>query len=255
MLAWLYNFPNVLIIIFFIAFIVSILICIQRLVKRVIPRGDREHEPILRIFVGLAVTLTFLLSFSMNQVMNSNQRIQLMISQEASQLNNLDNLLLRLGYAGVQKIHQDLLAYIESIIEDEWPALKNGIGSERTRRLYASVSDGVYSYVPQTPKEQILYEHAVRLVADIMDSRDQRIQNAQITLNPIFWFTISLVLLATFFTISFMTNALFDAVLSRTYALAMASLIALVFIFDKPFKDDIVNYNPLYKALQTMRVR
>jgi hypothetical protein len=204
----------------------------------------------------MTVALSLILGLAFVEAKTTYKNVQMMISNEASQLNNLDNIITKMGEPAFKDMHKDLLIYTQSLIDDEWPALTKGSGSERTRRLLIPITNAVYTYKPQNLHDQVVYEKIIALTVDLMQSRLQIIQSADIKLDRIFWLTIFTTLFIIFVAISFTHYSPLNVVMNFFYVALIASLIAFIFIFDEPFKGSSkISFMPIQKALQYMQVR
>ena len=85
-------------------------------------------------FVGL------ILAFSIVQEQNNVRNLEAQIGAEASNLAQLDRLLLRFGGSGDDPLKISLREYANSIAKDEWRELRKGGASGRTTRLFREPS-------------------------------------------------------------------------------------------------------------------
>lgn len=82
---------------------------------------------------------------------------------------------------------QAVVAYIHSVIDDEWPALADGAGSPRTSEAMDHLFD---VYNPMTPNDRWTdqYNRSVNDLGDVVKLRNERIDHARASLPPIYWF-------------------------------------------------------------------
>jgi hypothetical protein len=137
------------------------------------------------------------------------------------------------------------------------PELSNARSSERTAALFRPISRSVLAIEPPPGRRSLIYAEMLKQVDEIAADRKARVVAATKLESPsIFWETIMallviLLLLATFS----------EATFGRAVALAgqgfgLALLVALVFIFDEPFKGQAsVSPEPIVKVVAEMQAR
>ena len=113
-----------------------------------VPEKDRADYIIRAQATLIAVTGT-VLAFSLVQAQGNIRRAEELVAREASTINTLDRLLQRYGAQGAD-IRPLLWAYTTSVIEDEWPALREGQSSDVCSTRLSSLSDAVYKLDPQS---------------------------------------------------------------------------------------------------------
>jgi len=74
---------------------------------------------------------SLILAFSMVTVINNFNKAETAAAAEASLINNMDRMMVRYGDPEVAAMRSSLMAYTKSIVEDEWPLLSQGKGSEK----------------------------------------------------------------------------------------------------------------------------
>jgi hypothetical protein len=147
--------------------------------------------------------------------------------------------------------------YADSIVKDEWPKLSKERSSERTTELFRPISRAILAIEPAPGRQSLIYAEVLKKVDEIAADRKARVVAAtKLELLSIFWETIIallviLLLLATFS----------EATFGRAVALAgqgfgLALLVAIVFIFDEPFKGQTtVSPEPILKVVAEMQAR
>ncbi|WP_114636182.1 DUF4239 domain-containing protein [Polynucleobacter necessarius] len=118
-----------------------------------------------------------------------------MVASEASQINNLDRLLLRFGDEYALQTRGDLKSYLECIINSEWPHLKAEQGCKNTHMLWRSISQKLFKLEPAFPKQVAIYSDILNLAGPIAGSREVRVDRSSQKLLTIFWIAIFFILI------------------------------------------------------------
>lgn len=204
----------------------------------------------------LGATVGVLIGFLLNQAQSNFQAASALVASEASQINNLDRLLLRFGDDESLKARAKLREYLESIIESEWLQLKLERGCKQTHLLWRSISQQIFKLEPNTPKQVAIYSDILNVSESISEAREVRIDRSSQKLPSIFWAAMFFVFLA----ISSLTslaapgNELNFA--RKVFPVVYGSLIGLLIIFDQPFKGSTsVKSSSLTKVLASIQTR
>jgi hypothetical protein len=202
------------------------------------------------------ITITgIVLAFSLVQVQGNLRKTEELVATEASNLNNLDRLFLRYGDQGAA-LRPLLWAYTSSVIEDEWPSLRQGESSPRTSARLTPLARAVFQLDPQSGQQVTIYGEMIKSIDEITDGREHRINAANLQLHWEFWlvtFLLGLILVA----LSTAIEAVgYHAISIAAQGLGLALLAALVFYSDHPFKGNVsVSPAPLVKVLTIMHAR
>lgn len=194
------------------------------------------------------------LAFSLVQAQGNLRSVQRTVASEAMQLNQIDRLLTSYGDPKVAAIRSAARTYAESVVTDEWPRLSEHGTSPQTSDLFRELSQQVLAIQPTPGRENIIYGDLVKILDQLAEGREDRLNATDLGLQPIFWgviifLTVLLVAVCAFIEPQ---RALFLGSLGAGLAL----LITLVFIFDQPFLGDAsVSPDPIAKVLQIMSAR
>jgi hypothetical protein len=140
------------------------------------------------IYGGIVAVYSILLAFIVvivwQQYQNTGDRIQ----EESSKVFNL----YRASYAFPdsttgKKIRNTVIAYVNSVVRDEFPAMENDTTSTRTQQKYNQVWDMVYAIRPTTENEKIWYASMVSSVNQFGEARIIRISDIDPSLPPLMW--------------------------------------------------------------------
>jgi Protein of unknown function (DUF4239) len=217
---------------------------------------------------GLSVVVGFtgvVLAFSLVQAHNNLRNLEAQVGKEGHSLAQLDRLLVRYGdpelflstsYA-TDAIRVSLREYANSIVSDEWPELSKGRPSQRTKALFRPISRAILAIDPPPGRQSLIYAEMLKKADEIAADRKARVVAAtKLELPWIFWETI-VALLVTLLILAAFSEATFGrAVALGTQGFGLALLVALVFIFDEPFKgQSAVSPEPIVTVIAEMQTR
>jgi len=256
---WLNNLPNFVIALLF-GLAGAVLAAAapffrERLLRIQVSRNNSEA---VRLALDLVIYLTGLvLAFSFNRAQGDQRSVETQVATEAHNLAQMDRLLVRYGDPGNGSIRLSLRDYADSIVRDEWPELQEGRSSQRTASLFRPISRGILAIVPTDERQSLIYAEMLKKADEIAADRKARVVAAtQLKLPSVFW------LIITFLVVILLGLATFtEATLGRAIALSglgsgLALLVALVFIFDEPFRGEIcVSPKPIIDTVAEMQAR
>jgi hypothetical protein len=151
-----------------------------------------------------------------------------------------------------------LREYANSVAKDEWPELSKGRASGHTTRLFREFTENVTAIDPKPGRQSLIYADLLKQVDDLALARENRLVPASnIKLAPIFWQTIALMFLILLVLASFSecTFSFGGAIALGCQGFVVTLLVALVFIFDRPFKRRTLSPQPITKAIAEMQNR
>ena len=140
------------------------------------------------IYGGIVAVYSILLAFIVvivwEQYQNTGDRIQ----EESSKVFNL----YRASYAFPdsttgKKIRTTVIAYVNSVVDNEFPAMEHDTTSSLTQHKYNQVWDMIYSIRPNTENEKIWYASMVTSVNQFGEARIIRISDIDPSLPPLMW--------------------------------------------------------------------
>lgn len=147
-----------------------------------------------------------------------------------------------------------VLAYLNSVINDEWPALADGEGSPATSKAIDNLFD-VYSPMEPDPKWSDQYSKSVDHLDDVVKLRSKLIDHSAASLPPIYWF---LLFIGAFVTILYLSLSQVESRLMHSVAVSlMAAMLGLVIFLllevNHPFRGQVaVSPQNFEKALASI---
>jgi len=143
------------------------------------------------------------------------------------------------------ELRAGLNAYIDSVVNEEWPLLSKGRNSPRAQRL----SDGLYglfaSYAPRSETERIFLAESVRKLNEAGELRRIRLLDSRTGIEPAFWIVLMTGGIITIvFTFFFGTeNYTAQSIMTALLAVMISMILYTIMLFDYPYTGS-VNISP-----------
>ena len=217
-----------------------------------------DHSQAANNALGVVIGFTgVVLAFSLVQAHGNLRTLEAQIGTEAHNLAQLDRLLVRYGDPSNGVIRLSLRDYAKSIVKDEWPELRKGRPSARTAALFRPISRSVLAIDPPPGRQSLIYAEMLKKADEIAADRKARVVAAtKLELPGIFWETIIALLVALLLLAAFSEATFGRAVALGAQGFALALLVALVFIYDEPFKgQSSVSSDPIVTVVAEMQTR
>jgi hypothetical protein len=211
----------------------------------------------LRIQTPVFSAATLVLAFTLVQADINFRYVDGLISTEAARIDQLDRLLTRYHAAEADEAKPYLLAYVNSIVRDEWPLmLKTGAPSEATRQAFAGISRRTLAIQPANSRQSLIFGEMLRSLDNIAESRATRLNTVNLGLPKIYW-QVMLAVVALFLLITcVIAQTPFRVFVLAAQAAALGGLVGFVFLMDQPFKGETaVDTKPFAEALAHMKSR
>ena len=264
MFSFLYSLSDTAIVCLFALAGVLIMVLVYFL-KKLIPFFQQPRTPdeikktddfLIAVRATVIAMCSLVLAFSMVTVIGNFNRADAAATAEASLINNMDRMMVRYGDPQVAELRKSLMAYTHSIVNDEWPLLSRGKGSDKTRELFVPISQGIIAIHPEPGRQNVIYTEMVKKADDIAEARDARIESTANSLAAIFWlmvgFTFSAMIILTIFV---------DLTPLRVFGFAIqlavfSALMSVVFIYDQPFDGETsISTKAFVKTIHAMEGR
>jgi hypothetical protein len=176
---WFYDIPVIFSFLLFVTFIVLVALA-GLFLTRLLPIQDREsidHNTFVGIFISvIAVFLGIILTFIIVGVLNNYNDAQLDSDNEAYTIYLLYQVVAELP--GTEATQQLIIEYLEYIINEEYPALNQGITPPRVTDLTDALRDAILDFDPTTDQETVLYGQSIMLFEEAGALRVRRLVEA-----------------------------------------------------------------------------
>lgn len=185
---------------------------------------------------GAYVVLGFVLVLAMTTLSDMDSKI----SQEATAIRSLERLLILEGTPQSNAARKQLMNYVSSVLNDEWPALKNGQPNEKTAGAMKDFFSSLDNIDPKTAKDVMIYSKILDKADEVAQLRNARMFSVQNNL-PSTFYHVSLLSLLGVLIISALR--LLEATTMRVIALTtqiaiLTVMFSAVVIIDLPYLGD-----------------
>jgi len=256
---WLYNLPDTGIALLFgmvgACLLAGAPFLREKLLRIQVPSAHSEAtDKALGVVIGFTGVV---LAFSLVQAHNNLRNLEMQVGTEAHNLAQMDRLILRYGDPANSTIRTALRNYANSIVTDEWPELHQGRSSERTAELFSPISRAILAIEPTVGRQSLIYAEMLKKVDEIAADRKARVVAAtKLELPWIFWEAIIALLIILFLLATFSEATFGRAVALAAQGFGLALLMAIVYIFDEPFKGQTaVSPQPIITVVAEMQGR
>jgi hypothetical protein len=133
------------------------------------------------------------------------------------------------------------LAYIERLLEDEWPSMDRGHHAPSARRAAMDLIDAVCKFEPKTEQEQAIYASELTAVCEFWNNRRSRVVIAVHGLPALEWVVL---IFGGVLTISFtyffkIEHLRIQMVMTAMVAMIISLCLFLVLMFGYPFSGEL----------------
>lgn len=142
-----------------------------------------------------------------------------------------------------------LRLYVDSITKDEWPMLRNGIGSKVTERALLTLFDEIGKLDPKDNRTGAIYQQMLQKVDELTDLRRSRIVESESGIPLLLWIV---GLMGSLLTVAY-ASAITPTRLNIAMVAGISFTLGLMFLFiltvDFPFKGEFSVSNRLLANL------
>lgn len=116
-----------------------------------------------------------------------------LIMQESTVLSELWRDALAFSPPFRDNIHRDLIAYAQSVIEDEWPAMAaHGLPSPQTQAVYERLWSLSYHIQPESVNQEAYLNEFLARMNELSGARRLRILHSDMAINGVLWLVLLL---------------------------------------------------------------
>lgn len=187
--------------------------------------------------IGTLVSISaILLAFTLIQTISTTQKIDNQISNEIAIMELLDEKLLILKIESAGKIRSELVAYVRSVVEDEWKTMASLEDNPKTQKLYDDILHEVYEVKPNNSLEREVLSEIRSILDDLTKARYVRLSLAGKSMPKIFWVGIMFLFTVNIVQFFFLANrSNYSSFILTLHMSSLGILLGLVFIYDHPF--------------------
>lgn len=227
--------------------IVSSAVILSALGLRLVRRSISHHRLKLHndvagpIFGTLGVVYAVLLAFAVIIVWENFDKSSSNVKKEASRLVQLSRDSEAFAPEFEKQIHLICHEYAQSVINDEWPMLAQGIPSPKTEAILNRMWTLYTHYLPKNMTEESFYKESARNLNELGELRMTRLEDAHTGVQPILWFVLVLGgVITVAFTFFFGTeNLRAQMVMTIMLAVIISLILYTILLMDFPFTGDV----------------
>ncbi|KZE33764.1 DUF4239 domain-containing protein [Chelatococcus daeguensis] len=247
----IYRFSNNILVVIFVSAAVTASVLLPLIGTRLLRQEQATARAgfALDAFKLIGPVIAIFTAFTLLQAINRYREAETLVLREATEIMQLDRALRRLG-PDAAPLRDALAAYGQSVVAQEWPALKKGQESAATQTLFNTLIESIHAVHQRMDIEATTREAIDDAADELLDIRALRLNAATTGLPAIFWHVLgSLIVLLAAEALLFRFD--WNLVVPKAgYAAAIALLIALLVILDYPFRgEQSVGAEPITRAL------
>jgi hypothetical protein len=193
-------------------------------------------------FAAIGVLYAVLLAFVVVIVWERFHDAERALVAEAGSAATLYRLSGGLDEASAAALRSRLTAYLESVLEEDWPAMAAGHSSPATTRALSGLYEQPVHYRPADLHDADLQQELLRELDKLTEARRERLVMAEGTVPNAIWFVLFLgAVLTISFTFFFGTqNVLTQSLMTGVLAALIFSAILVIIAIDRPYTGAVV---------------
>jgi hypothetical protein len=196
--------------------------------------SDDQAEHAVSLMQVVAAYIGILIAFAGVQVWQDFTDAENAVHREASAAAALYRDLTTYGRETAQA-RDDLRAYVGSIVQDEWPLLAHGKGSERTEIALFKLFNDLGKVRPKDDRDTTIYAEAFRNLNQLVELRRDRLIHSESGMPAILWIVglFGSVLIVAY-TATFPPNRT-NTMMIAGISIALGLIFLFILIVDRPF--------------------
>ncbi|WP_353432987.1 hypothetical protein [Polynucleobacter sp. MWH-UH23A] len=200
---------------------------------------------------GGYVVLGFVLVLAMTTV----SELESGVSKEAAAIRGLDRMLVLEGSPPALESRKYLLEYTKSILQDEWPVLKDGQGSQKTSLALRNLFNALDQIGSGAIKDNVVYSKVLEQADKVAELRNNRNYNVQSNLPDTFYIVSLISIIGVILICSLrLIEATRVRIIALTIQIIMLTLMfSAIVIIDLPYiGDTVTSSEPIQKAYESI---
>lgn len=196
---------------------------------------DREHA--VSLMQVVAAYIGILIAFAGVQVWQDFSNAQNAVHEEAATAAQMYRDLATYGPETIP-VRQHLRAYVDSIVNDEWPLLQNGQTSQKTEVRLFQLFEVIGAVHPKDDRDTTIYAETFQNLNELVKFRRDRMSHSNSGMPMILWIvglfgSVLIVAYASTFTLS-RTNVMMISGIS----LALGLVFLFILVVDRPYMGE-----------------
>lgn len=254
---WIYDLPNWVVLLAFVAGMVSAALGGHRLWVRTCKlEYDNETSGLAMGMLGVvAMILSLLLAFSSVSVWEAYGAAESAVASEASVSDELVRDLAVYGGPAASAAREAVRTYLRAVIAEEWPALAKGMRSEAASHKFNDIFHKAAAISPKSQRDGIILTEIWDKTNELDVYRRARLNCAGGSAVPgALWATIALCIVFNFLLFYGMRLSRLNDYMLGIYAATLGLLLFFIVAMDRPFTGSVsVSPDPYETALESMK--
>jgi len=216
-------------------------------------RLAQSQDAVGVMFSAVGVLFTVLLAFLVVLVWEQFNEAQVRTEEEATKISNLLRDANAFPSPARNEIQGRLIAYTQSVIDDEWTAMERGESSPVTAQAYRRVWAGYYDFVPRSRQQERFYDESIGRLNDLGHDRRLRVISSEASIPGIMWFMLVIggVVTIAYLYLFVIPSALLQGAMIGSVAGLLALVLFLILSLDHPFAGDVKVTPDAYRDIVT----
>jgi len=216
----------------------------------------RQHEVASFFFLMIGTLYAVLIAFAIFVVWNEFQEAGTNLEHEANEVGNLSRMSMGMPQELRQNIQTALIEYLNSVLDDEFPAMANGNDSPRTWQAMQKLWDIYNNAEPGSPRMQAYYAESLKQLNGLSDSRRIRLFTSRGTVPDTLWdLLLGGGIMLIIFTYFFGHESIWSqAAMTAALAAVLAFSLFLIASFDSPYSG-VVRVTPTPFQLELTHIK
>jgi len=217
----------------------------------------KHHELAGFIVSVLGVLYSVILGFTIVNSQQNLKNIVLQVDEEAYLSESLFQSAKIFPEKERAEIQDRVMAYIKSIIEEEWPLMKKKMESSLTLMKLEEMWRAFYNFQPKTEKEKMWYSRSVEFLLKQNSARLKRIYSTWQSIGILFWMALIVggLILISFLFFFGTENILAHRLLISFFSGYFAFILVVIYALDNPFNEPIKLQPKAYQVIYNYDVK
>jgi hypothetical protein len=237
----LYALPAFLLLLLAIAFAVCAACGAEYFFQRVVLRGITIDRTSAGVMTGIVGTLySVLLGFIVGAAWQQYDATRANVGLEAASVADAWHSSVGLAPQVRSAVRRDMLAYAHTMLDAEWPAMRDGGFSARGDSLIMDATSAVNLTVPANDSQSNAQSATAHLLNDLHDERQLRL-SANMSISPFQWLILLMgsVIVIGFCCLFGIPHRRLQLAMLGAVAAMIASILVLLFELQAPFRSDL----------------
>ncbi len=213
------------------------------LAHRLLPLAVRKSNNAATgaIYAAVYVMFGVTLGFSLLLVWQEYEAARQTAEAEAAAAEELHSLAGQLPEPARSRVRDAAVSYVRVVVQEEWPAMKQGRASPRAGALADDLRESVQGFEPGSAAEGDIYASTLTQMGELDDARALRLLEVREGLPPLLWVVLIVGATVTVsFTFLFGMDALWlHAVATAALAVLVVLILCAISVLEYPFDGDL----------------